>query len=59
MEMMPIGARHSEPSPVPIATGSMPKMVDTAVISTGRMRVGPASSTASYSEWPRARRVLV
>jgi hypothetical protein len=59
MQITPIGLRHSEPSPVPNATGTIPSTVDTAVISTGRRRTGPASRTASRRLRPRSRRVFV
>ena len=42
----PSGAFCSPPSPSPSAIGSMPMIIASAVISTGRKRVKPASSAA-------------
>ena len=51
---MPIGCHVSEPAPVPIASGSMPRMVVNEVISTGRKRLLPPAITASKTPEPRS-----
>jgi hypothetical protein len=50
-----IGARVSEPGPIPIAAGSTPKIIDSAVISTGRIRMGAACRIASSADRPSPR----
>ncbi len=44
----PSGAFCSPPSPSPMAMGTMPMIMASAVISTGRKRVKPASSAARH-----------
>lgn len=43
--VIPIGRHISEPSPVPIAIGIIPKTVVSVVINTGRKRERPACMT--------------
>ena len=50
-----IGARVSEPGPTPIAAGTTPKIIASAVISTGRIRIGAAVRIASTLSIPPAR----
>src|SRR5262249_50797392 len=52
----PRGAFCSPPSPRPSAIGSMPMIIASAVINTGRMRVAPPSSAAASGSAPSARR---
>jgi hypothetical protein len=52
----PSGAFCSAPSPRPSAIGIMPMIIASAVISTGRMRVAPASSAADSGGTPAASR---
>ena len=47
MTARPSGAFCSAPSPMPSAIGIMPMIIASAVISTGRIRVAPASSAAA------------
>ena len=42
-----IGARVSAPGPRPSAAGNTPKIIEIAVIRTGRMRIGAARRIAS------------
>ena len=56
MTARPSGAFCSAPSPMPSAIGIMPMIIASAVISTGRMRVAPASSAASDGAAPSCRR---
>ena len=51
-----IGARKEPPSPTPRAKGSMPMIIAEAVISTGRIRVEPASSAADNGGTPARNR---
>ncbi len=51
----PIGRHISEPSPLPIAIGTMPRMVVSVVITTGRRRERPPSITARRIDMPRSR----
>ena len=50
-----IGARVSEPGPMPRAAGSTPKIIEKAVIKTGRIRTGAARRIASTLSMPLAR----
>ena len=43
-----IGWRVSAPGPTPTAAGITPKIIEKAVIRTGRMRIGAAVLIASY-----------
>ena len=52
MTARPSGAFCSAPSPMPSAIGIMPMIIASAVISTGRMRVAPASSAATVGDAP-------
>ena len=52
----PNGAFCSPPSPKPSAIGTMPMIIARAVISTGRMRVYPASTAASIAGTPACKR---
>ena len=52
MTARPSGAFCSPPSPNPSAIGTMPMIIASAVISTGRNRPKPASSAASSAERP-------
>jgi hypothetical protein len=54
-EATAIGPRVSAPGPTPIAAGSTPKIIETAVIKTGRMRIGAARRIASTLSMPSAR----
>ena len=54
MTAMPIGCQVSEPSPEPIASGTIPRMVVNEVISTGRRRLLPPAITASKTPDPRS-----
>ena len=45
----PMDWRSSAPSPMPIAIGSMPKMVESVVISIGRRRNEQASSKPFFA----------
>ncbi len=49
---MAMGDRISDPSEVEIAMGSMPIMVDKAVIIMGLIRVTAPLTTASYLSFP-------
>jgi len=59
MTAVDMGARNSDPSPRESAVGSMPSTIAAEVIRMGRSRVGPASSSASTIDLPRARSSLV
>src|SRR5437764_13474815 len=48
----PSGAFCSPPSPSPMASGTMPIIIASAVIITGRMRTNPASSAACCAVFP-------
>ena len=50
-----IGARVSAPGPMPNAAGSTPKIIASAVITTGRIRIGAAWRIASAAAMPSAR----
>ena len=50
-----MGWRVSDPGPTPMAAGITPKIIETAVISTGRMRMGAAVRIASTFSSPSAR----
>ena len=52
-------ALDAEPSPWPIATGSMPAMIASVVIRMGRSRARSASICASSRGIPRSRSTLV
>ncbi len=54
MTARPSGAFCSPPSPIPRAIGIMPIIIASAVISTGRNRVNPASRAAWSAVCPRA-----
>jgi hypothetical protein len=54
-EATAIGARVSAPGPTPNAAGSTPKIIEIAVISTGRMRIGAARRIASTLSMPSLR----
>ena len=54
MTARPSGAFCSPPSPTPRAIGIMPMIIASAVMSTGRMRVAPASSAACAGPTPAA-----
>ena len=51
---IPIGCHVSDPTPVPIASGSIPRMVVNEVMSTGRRRLFPPAITASKTPEPRS-----
>jgi len=51
---MPMGCHVSDPTPVPIASGSIPRMVVNEVMSTGRRRLFPPAITASKTPEPRS-----
>ena len=51
----PMDWRSSAPSPMPMAIGSMPKMVESVVISIGRRRSEQASSVALRISSPFSR----
>ena len=53
------GALVSAPAPRPIAAGMSARMMVSEVITTGRMRVGQASRSASSTLMPCSRRWLV
>ncbi len=55
----PIGRQVSEPSPVLTAIGTIPRMVVSEVINTGRRRERQAWATASYRRMPRSRMRLM
>ena len=50
-----IGARISAPAPIANASGSMPKIIASVVITIGRRRVEPALTSASLRERPSRR----
>ncbi len=50
-----MGARVSEPGPMPRAAGRTPNIIEIAVISTGRMRIGAAVRMASTLSMPPRR----
>ena len=50
-----MGARLSAPGPIPSAAGRTPKIMENAVIRTGRMRTGAAVRMASTLSIPCAR----
>src|SRR5215472_368733 len=52
MTARPRGAFCSPPSPIPSAIGTMPMIMASAVINTGRIRVYPASRAASQALCP-------
>src|SRR5580692_2649653 len=54
MTARPSGAFCSPPSPSPSAIGTMPMIMASAVINTGRKRVNPASSAAPRESIPSA-----
>ena len=54
----PSGAFCSPPSPSPSDMGSMPMIMASAVIRTGRSRVYPAESAASMADFPSRRSSL-
>ena len=55
MTARPSGAFCSPPSPRPSDIGSMPMIIASAVISTGRRRVMPAASAACTASTPSLR----
>ena len=59
MVTMAMGCVISTPSPMPSAIVDMAKMVVSAVISTGRMRVRPVSRMASVRSMPASRSWLM
>ncbi len=54
----PSGAFCSPPSPRPSAIGTIPMIMASAVMVTGRMRVKPADSAASIAFFPSTRSSL-
>ena len=50
-----IGARISAPAPIANASGSMPKIIASVVMTIGRRRVVPALSSASLRDMPSRR----
>ena len=55
MTARPIGTRLSDPEPSASAIGSVPSVVEKAVIRIGRKRAADASSAASRRSSPSAR----
>ena len=52
---MAMGARLSDPGPMPTAAGRTPKIIERAVMSTGRIRTGAAVLIAVSLSMPRCR----
>ena len=59
MQTTATGCTISTPEPTPSASGSRPRIVVSAVISTGRKRIRTASTMASRAAMPSARRRLM